>query len=226
MNKSNRSAPRTAAELLPRLRAYVTELQHESPMIPQERKALLQQLSEYITQSAQKGQPAYLHFICTHNSRRSQLSQVWAATAAAYHGLSQTVGAFSGGTEATAFNPRAIAALERAGFVAYTAGQSNPLYQISFSNASVPLRCFSKTFAHPDNPQQGFAAIMTCTEAEENCPVIPGAAFRLALPYEDPKAADGTPEEGARYDERTRQIGREILYAMQLAAKMLNNVNI
>ncbi|WP_246141838.1 low molecular weight phosphatase family protein [Phaeodactylibacter luteus] len=225
MNKLNTLGSRPAPELLPHLQAYVTELQRESSLIPQARKALLQQLAAYVRQSAEEGRAAGLHFICTHNSRRSQLSQVWAATAAVYYGLPQ-VRAYSGGTEATAFNPRAIAALERAGFAAHHSGESNPLYQITFSKASAPLRCFSKTLGHPDNPQQGFAAIMTCTDAEENCPYIPGAAFRLSLPYEDPKAADGTPEEGARYDERTRQVGREMFYAMQLAARMLNNEKI
>jgi hypothetical protein len=53
---------------------------------------------------------------------------------------------------------------------------------------------------------------MTCSEADKNCPVVRGAAVRVALPYEDPKVADGTPAEAARYDERSRQIATEMFY--------------
>ena len=60
---------------------------------------------------------------------------------------------------------------------------------------------------------------MTCSDADENCPFIPGAEMRLPLTYEDPKEADDKPEERAVYDERVRQIGREIFYAMQLISE-------
>jgi arsenate reductase len=53
---------------------------------------------------------------------------------------------------------------------------------------------------------------MTCSEADRNCPNVVGATLRLPLPYEDPKAADDTPEEAARYDERSLQIATELLY--------------
>jgi arsenate reductase (thioredoxin) len=63
------------------------------------------------------------------------------------------------------------------------------------------------------NPTENFAAIMTCSQADKNCPFIPGASLRIAIPYDDPKDFDGTPQEEAKYDERTRQIAREIFYA-------------
>jgi len=37
-------------------------------------------------------------------------------------------------------------------------------------------------------------------------------AARFALPYDDPKQSDGTPTEVKTYDERCRQIAREMLY--------------
>lgn len=198
-----------------RLTANWTDLLAEQDRITPERKQRLRQLSDYL--GARQGRPVRLNFICTHNSRRSHIAQVWAATAAAYFGL-EGVEAYSGGTEATAFNPRAVAALERAGFRIENPGGDNPRYRVHYAADRPPLVCFSKTFDDPHNPSQNFAAIMTCSDADENCPFIPGVDLRLPLAYEDPKAADGTPEEAARYDERVRQIGREIGYAFQCAA--------
>jgi len=198
--------------LYPALEAYVEKLREKTRLIPEARKELLAELAKYIRQKQANNDPVSLNFICTHNSRRSHISQVWATAAAAYYGL-EDINTYSGGTEATAFNPRAVAALERAGFQIENPGGSNPHYRVSFSPNRPALECFSKTYDDPFNPQKEFAAIMTCSEADENCPFIPGAEFRLPLTYDDPKEADDTPEETARYDERVRQIGREIFYA-------------
>lgn len=200
------------------LALYIQRMKEEATLIPEDRKALLVQLAKYIREKRKNGYPVALHFICTHNSRRSHISQIWAATAAGYYGLDH-ISTYSGGTEATAFNPRAVAAMERAGFQIENPGGSNPHYLVSFSGQAPALECFSKTFDDPVNPQMGFAAVMTCSDADENCPFIPGVELRLPLTYDDPKEADDTPEETTRYDERVRQIGREIFYAMQLVTE-------
>ncbi len=197
------------------LTAYSNRLLLEGQQISPERKVLLQQLAAYIQQKRQRGKEVHLNFICTHNSRRSLISQIWTAAAVAYFRM-PGIHVYSGGTEATAFNPRAVAALERVGFQIEKPGGENPHYQVSFSKDHPPLECFSKTFDDPVNPQRNFAAIMTCSDADENCPFIPGVELRLPLTYEDPKVADDTPEEQQRYDERVRQIGREIFYAINL----------
>lgn len=200
------------------LKKYIEELKQEVYLIPEARKELLAKLASHIREKRTSGRPVALNFICTHNSRRSHLSQIWAATAAHSFGL-DNISTYSGGTEATAFNPRAVAAMERAGFQIENPGGDNPHYLVTFS-ADVPaMECFSKTFDDSTNPQKGFAAIMTCSDADENCPFIPGVELRLPLTYDDPKKADDTPEETALYDERVRQIGREIFYAIQLAAQ-------
>lgn len=208
----------TRPVLLPVLADYVSGLQSEFERIPEERKALLGKLADYLQGKQAVGETAHLNFICTHNSRRSQLAQLWAATGAAYFGLTG-IKTYSGGTEATAFNPRAVAAVERAGFKVEHPGGENPRYRVAFSAEALPLVLFSKVYDDAVNPRQGFAAVMTCSDADENCPFIPGAELRLPLTYDDPKAADDTPEETARYDERLRQIGREILFALSLIAK-------
>ncbi|MEO0734077.1 MAG: protein-tyrosine-phosphatase [Bacteroidota bacterium] len=189
----------------------VAQLQAEADHITPTRKAQLAKLAAYVASDP----AAQLNFICTHNSRRSHLGQIWAAVAAAHYDL-EDVRTFSGGTEATAFNPRAVAALERAGFRVDNPGGDNPRYAVHFAADQPPLVCFSKVYDDPVNPQQNFAAVMTCDHADANCPFIPGANLRLPLTYVDPKEADDTPAETARYDERLRQIGREIIYAFSL----------
>ena len=206
--------------ILSPLSKLIQQLRSEAALIPPERKLLLEQFAEYIRTN--KEGDIYLNFICTHNSRRSHLAMIWAAVAADVFALPPNTGpsgqvhTYSGGTEATAFNPRAVAALERAGFQVGNPGGDNPHYLIAYSVTRPPLECWSKTWDDPINPARNFAAIMTCSDADENCPFIPGVNLRLALTYEDPKVADDTPAEVQKYDERLRQIGREILYAFSL----------
>lgn len=158
-----------------------------------------------------------LNFICTHNSRRSHLAQVWAAALAEYFGIAE-LRTFSGGTEATAFNHRAVAALERVGFRVDRSSGTNPHYAVKYSPDVESLVCFSKKYDHPVNPSGDFAAIMVCSDAEKNCPFIPEASLRFSLTYRDPKEADDGPEESDRYDERTRQIGHELCYLIEKIA--------
>ncbi len=178
--------------------------------ISAERQGVLQQLVEYIKEKINSQQPINLTFICTHNSRRSHLGQVWAQVAAAYFGI-ENVCCFSGGTETTACNPRTIAAFERAGLkITKTTESENPVYEISFDDSSQPIIAFSKVYDQAPNPSQNFAAIMTCDHAEANCPFIPGAEKRLSIMYIDPKVSDDTPEERATYDARCQQIATEM----------------
>jgi len=161
-----------------------------------------------------------LVFICTHNSRRSHLAQLWAQAAAFQCGLNE-VRTFSGGTEVTAFNPRAVAALERAGWrvTAAASDASNPR-RVLAADAVPDQACWSKRYDDPANPAANFIAVMTCTEADGACPVVFGAAARFAVPYVDPKRADGTPDEQAVYDTRSAEIAAEMLYVMQRAAAL------
>ena len=183
------------------------------------RRQRLDQLGSYISQ--RYPDPVRLVFICTHNSRRSIIAQVWAAAAAAWFGM-EGVETFSGGTEVTAFHPHAVAALRRAGFAIESGAETdNPTYTLRIGQDSAPLTLWSKVFDAPDNPARGFAAVMTCSEADENCPYVPGTDLRLALPFDDPKVFDGTPEEQRTYDERVREIGREIVYTFSRARHQL-----
>ncbi len=201
------------APLLASLTPTVEKLISEFHSIPAERKALLQQLVNFVEKKIKVGQPAHLNFICTHNSRRSHLSQIWAQAAAYYYHVPD-VFCYSGGTEATAFNPRAVKAMQEAGFViTMTQAGDNPCYEVRFADKASPVIAFSKKYDDPFNHNQDFAAIMTCSHADENCPLVLGASGRVALTYNDPKEFDGTPLEVAKYSERVHEIGREILFA-------------
>ena len=198
--------------LNPSLKAYIADAQKAFAKIPENRKKELDKIALFIQNKVKSGEPAQLTYICTHNSRRSHFGQIWAATAAAYYGI-PNVKTFSGGTEATAFNDRSVAACKRAGFeITKMSEVKNAVYEVKYASDAEPLKAFSKKYDDPGNPQSGFCAVMTCSQADQACPLVKGAVLRVAIPYDDPKAFDGQPEETAKYDERCRQIATETLY--------------
>lgn len=178
--------------------------------ISNERKKVLQPLVKYIQKSVDNQGVANLNFICTHNSRRSQFSQVWAKVAANHYMI--PMNSHSGGVEITACNERTVASLERFGFgIQSDNSTENPVYTISYDDFA-PIECFSKLFDHESSPTENFAAIMTCSHADENCPFIPGADERIPVRYNDPKAFDDTELEASKYDERSAEIASELFY--------------
>jgi arsenate reductase len=178
--------------------------------ISEERRSLLQPLIDYIKSKREKEQPIRLNFICTHNSRRSQFSQIWAQTAADYFEIPAFC--YSGGVEVTACNERTIHSLERSGFIISKHGHSNPIYFILQAKDTRPILVFSKLYDDIINPHGVFASIMTCSHADENCPVVPGSEVRIPVRYEDPKEFDDTAMESVKYDERSQQIASEMFY--------------
>lgn len=188
--------------------------------IDADRRQVLDRIATFIAGRRADRAPVRLTFICTGNSRRSHLGQIWAAAAAAHFGIGG-VETYSGGTEASAFDPRAIAAIERAGFSVERPAETddNPRYRVWFASDQAPIESFSKRYDDVGNPRDRFVAVMTCREADGDCPLVSGAELRVSLPYDDPKVADGTPEEAARYDERSRQIATEMLYLFSRVAE-------
>lgn len=175
-----------------------------------ERKKELEVLTDFIQEKRDNNLPILLNFICTHNSRRSQFSQVWGQVASDYYGIPAQ--SFSGGIEVTAFNERAVASLERFGFKITKNGEENPKYWLQWNVNSDPLAMFSKMYDDSINPASGFAAIMTCSHADENCPFVVGCEKRIPIRYDDPKEYDDTPLEQAMYDYRSFEIGTELFY--------------
>ena len=212
----------TKAKLYKAVDEYCSTLESEFDKISDERKADLADLGAYIASTRNEGNDVSLTVICTHNSRRSHMGQVWLQVAAAYYGVGN-VRTYSGGTEATAFNPRAVAALDHAGLKVNRLNDGdNPPYDLSYGKGFEPMTMFSKKFDHRMNPTSNFAAVMVCSQADEACPIVPGANARFSIPYEDPKVSDGTSEEEETYQARSRQIAREMFYAMQQAKGAIN----
>ena len=177
---------------------------------PEERKEVLQVLIDYIQRKVDLQEEVNLNFICTHNSRRSQFSQIWGKVAAVYQGMN--INSYSGGVEVTAFNERAVASIQRFGFKVTKEGEGNPKYYVCYSDDIDPIITFSKVYDDAANATSGFAAVMTCSHADDNCPFIPGAEARIPVRYEDPKAFDDTIQEAEMYDARSLQIASEMLY--------------
>jgi len=187
--------------------------------ISEERKNILQPLIDYIQSKTKNNSAINLNFICTHNSRRSHLSQVWAQTMAGYFNVSN-VNCYSGGTEATALFPSAAEALGESGFkIEKLSQESNPVYAIKYSDTHHPVIGFSKTFDDSFNPNTDFAAIMTCSSADKGCPIIAGADVRIPITFEDPKAFDNTPQQAEKYRERSLQIATELKYVFSKITK-------
>ena len=194
----------------PPLHRYLMARMSESSQIPADRRKALERISAFIAERVTSGATSRLTFICTQNSRRSQMAQIWAQATARFLGV-PGVSAFSGGTEATAFDPRAVSAMIRAGFrIERHAKDDNPVYLVHAGDDLPPVRAFSKAYLDPSNPTEGFCAVMTCSRADRECPVITSADERVLIPYEDPKTFDGTEQESVRYDTTCREICREM----------------
>ncbi|EEI94300.1 hypothetical protein HMPREF0765_0041 [Sphingobacterium spiritivorum ATCC 33300] len=180
--------------------------------ISEERKAILQPLMDFVQQKVNNRQDVNINFICTHNSRRSHLSQVWAQVASAHFNI-PNVHCYSGGTEETALFPKVAETLTNKGFKIFKiADNNNPVYAIKYSDNALPVIGFSKKYDSPFNPVSAFVAIMTCSQADGGCPFIAGAEKRIPITFEDPKISDNTPEQSKVYAERSLQIATEMFY--------------
>ena len=208
-------------KLFRKLKKYCDALPAGFNQIPDERKQTLQEIGDWIISRRNEHKNATITVICTQNSRRSHMGQIWIRTAAYYYGV-DSVNSFSGGTNASAFNPRAIAALERAGFAISKLIEDipgNPKYNASMGPELGYYMMYSKKYNDRINPKEDFGAIMVCSEADQSCPVVEGAVARFSLPYDDPKYYDNTPSEKQKYDERCKQIATEIFYVFDYVKK-------
>lgn len=184
--------------------------------ISDERKKLLLELTEFIRTKKSKNQDVLINFICTHNSRRSHLSQIWAMAMANYFGI-ENVHCYSGGTEATALFPMVATTLENSGFqVLKLSNNNNPIYAIKTGENQSPIIGFSKKYEDDFNPKSQFCAIMTCSSADGGCPFVVGCEKRIAITFEDPKAFDNTHQQAEKYEERSTQIATELKYVFSM----------
>lgn len=181
-------------------------------MVTEERKVVLQPLIEFIQKKLDLGEQIRISFICTHNSRRSLLAQVWAQTLAHHFNL-KNVFCYSGGTESTSLFPKVAEVLKKVGFkVKMLSKGKNPIYCIHYSKNEHPVVGFSKEIDHDFNPESCFAAIMTCSQVEKACPFVPGAETQIPITYKDPKEWDNSPNQTEKYIVKSQQIATEMFY--------------
>ncbi len=204
------------------LKMTLHEMSLKAEAVPEElspeRMEELDAMAAWVADQSQET-PTELTFICTHNSRRSHMGQIWAQAAACF-GLND-VRTFSGGTEATAFNPRAVRALRELGVAIDISEEAdNPVYTVQLQSDWPSFEAFSKTYGDAANPSEGYAAVMVCSSADQGCPVVYRSAARFAIPYIDPKVSDGTEAEAATYRARAMQMGAEAFYVMARAAEL------
>ncbi len=191
--------------------------------VSDERKEILQPLAEFIQKKADAGERINLNFICTHNSRRSHLSQIWAQVMAEHFNI-RNVYCYSGGTEATAMFPKVAETLHSQGMeIQKLSDTENPVYAVKYAENAHPVICFSKKYDDAFNPVSGFAAVMTCSNADVGCPFIAGAEKRVAVKFEDPKSSDGTHEMNRVYFERSLEIAAEMYEVMRSVTETLKN---
>ena len=218
--------PASRERLLAKVRAHADLLTTSLDMIDEKHREAAAELAEWLAANYKPGRPLHVTAICTANSRRSFLAATTGNVAAAYYGMPE-VRFHCGGTVASACNRRAVAALKEIGVEVEPTGReaprgepktANPYYRFvwgspgrSADEPALEVVEFSKNYADPTNPQEGFAALMVCGEADEACPVVRGAAIRISMPYLDPKLFDDSPFEPAKYAERRDDIARLML---------------
>jgi arsenate reductase len=213
------TAAQTAQQsnFFPALSLYCQSISSTFNAIPEERKIELKKISDFVVSKRSAHKPANILYVCTSNSRRSHMAQVWGQIASYYYNI-DSIYTFSGGTEQTRVNVNATDALKRCGIEIYSNNQGdNPLRYVKVGPAVNSWALFSKKYTDTTNPTTDFAAILVCTEADKSCPIVDGADSRIGLPYQDPKEFDNSPMKADKYDERCKQIATEMFYIMHLA---------
>lgn len=204
-----------------KLQTYSEQITNEFSKIDKDRKKDLDKIADYIFEKWSNNLKVQPLFVCTHNSRRSHMAHIWFQTSMHYYGISNN-SAFSGGTEATAFNKRAAETLKRAGFEYKVSNdKKNPTYTFIISERYPLVEMYSKKYDADENPKSNFFAVMVCSDADKSCPVVPGADKRFSIPYKDPRYSDNTASEKKTYDETCRQIAREMFYVASEVKKQI-----
>ena len=177
--------------------------------VSSKRAFLINEIVNYIYKKTSENKIPKLNFICTHNSRRSQLCQFWASFFSNYYNIKCEV--YSGGTVETEVHKSVLNNISDYGFNISFKESNNPIYSIKFKNQNLG-NYFSKFYYNFENPKNEFAAIMTCADAENNCPLVEGSEIKFSLPYEDPKKYDKSKNEKNEYKKTSETIASEMNY--------------
>jgi len=206
---------RNKANFFPEILDYCRNLELLSGGIKKERKTKLAVLAAQIKQLKRELSPVEIMVVCTHNSRRSHMGELWLRVGIDYYGLSN-LRIHSAGTERSAINIRTIRSFQAIGLLVEKSmnKEENPNYKINWRTDEKSYTGYSKEIGSEELPTNGIVSILVCEDAAENCPFIVGSKLRINLPYEDPKRYDDTLEERTKYLERNLEIGSEMFYLL------------
>ena len=118
-------------------------------------------------------------FLCTHNSARSQMAE-----GLLRHLAGDRFEVHSAGTETTSVRPEAIEAM------------SELSVDISGQESKTLERYLGEPFDY---------VVTVCDDANEACPVFPGAENRLHWSFRDPSRAEGSEEERLEVFRKVRE---------------------
>ncbi len=229
------AVPESRTRLLPRLKEHADALTASFDMIDEAHRQAGQKLADWIAKNYQPHKPLDVIVVCTGNSRRSIIGSTLGNMAAAYYGMPE-IRFHSGGTAPTAFNSRTVKTLKEIGVEIEPTGKeaargepqtANPAFRVRWGTPggsdqpALESTEFSKRYDDPANPQNGFAALMVCGEADAACPFVKGSSLRVSMPYLDPKIYDAGAYESAKYAERRDDIGRLMLSVMMQARQRI-----
>jgi arsenate reductase (thioredoxin) len=221
------ATPKGREALPQKTRLHLALLSTQLDLIEEAHREGSHKLVDWLVKNYTPGKPLGVIVVCTGNTRRSMFGAAMGNLAASYHGLE--VRFSSGGTAPDAFNPRTITALREIGVTIDpigreaprgSAGRENPIYIVRWGQG-LEAQEFSKHYTDAGNPQDQYAAIVVCSEADASCPTVQGAAIRIPVKYLDPKLYDGAPFEAAKYAERRDDIGRFMLSTLMQARRQL-----
>ena len=184
------------------------------------RKDKLIELDQVIKKNHEQQNIVKIIFICTHNSRRSQFSQVWAYISSLYFKL-DFLEFYSGGTEVDSVNLNVINALRNSGLEIEKEQKDDKVYLLRPFKEDKGINLYSKKYSCKSNPTKHFIAIMTCSDADQMCPVIKGADKRMFLPYSDPRISEKTGLEKKTYEQINTVIAKEMFYLMKQLKKII-----
>jgi arsenate reductase len=230
------AVPESRLRLLPNIRAHADALSTSFDMIGETHRLAGGKLADWIAQNYEPGKPLDLIAVCSANSRRSFFGATMGNIAAAYYGMPEIRFHCGGAAAPSALNIRTVKALKEIGIEVEPTGieaargepqTANPVYRIRWGSGSetggsaMEAMEFSKRYDDPTNPQNGFAALMVCGEADADCPQVKGAVLRVSMPYLDPKIYDDGSYEAAKYAERRDDMGRLMLAVMMQARQLI-----
>ncbi|MFO1065268.1 MAG: hypothetical protein U0892_15490 [Pirellulales bacterium] len=224
------ATPGSRSRLNPAITTHLDLLATSLDQLNPAHEESIAKLAAWIAENQAEQKPLHVIIVCTGNSRRSMLGSCMGNAAAAYYGF-ENLHFHSGGTAPSAFNSRTINTLRSIGFKIDATGEeaargsvetANPICNVSWGEGLQSVE-FSKHYGDARNPQSDFAAVMVCTDADEGCPIVKGAALRISMPFFDPKAYDDGALEAAKYAEERDNIARTMLSVLARARRIASN---